>query len=103
MRLRIFIYLLTWKLTTAKVSFRFYKQCSQGTTRLNCEPAIFAQNTRGFLALIFLKTLKKTFWKNYVRSWKWNLKGTAQNSFSRKSILEFCIAFNMISFANSQG
>ena len=85
----------------AKVSFRFYKQCSQGTTR--CEPAIFAQNTRGFLALIFLKTLKKTFWKNYVRSWKWKLKGTAQNSFSRKSILEFYIAFNMISFANAQG
>ena len=59
MRLRIFVYLLTWKLTTAKVSFRFYKQCSQGTTRLNCEPAIFAQNARGLLALDISQNIEK--------------------------------------------
>ena len=59
-----------------------------------------------FLALIFLYTFKKTLWKSYVRFWKWNLKRTtqsAQNSFSRKSNLKFCIIFNMVSFVNAQG
>ena len=46
----------------------------------------------GFLALLFLYTLKKIQWKSYVRFWKWNLKRTpqsTQNSFSRKSNLKF--------------
>ena len=59
-----------------------------------------------FLVLIFLYTLKKILWKNYVRFWKWDLKRTpqlAQNSFSRKSNIKFCIIFNMISFPSTQG
>ena len=58
-----------------------------------------------FLALIFLYTLKKVTWKNYVMFWKWNLKRTPQshqNSFWRKSNTKFCIIFNMILFANAQ-
>ena len=58
------------------------------------------------LALIFLYTLGKILWKNYVRFWKWNLKCTlqsAQNLCLRRSNLKFCIIFNMISFANAQG
>ena len=50
--------------------------------------------------------MKKILLKNYVRFWKWNLKRTtqsAQNSFSSKLNLKFCIIFNMISFANAQG
>ena len=35
-------YLVISKVTTKKVNFRFYKQCSQATTRLICERAIFA-------------------------------------------------------------
>ena len=59
-----------------------------------------------FLALIFLYTLETTPWKNYFRFWKWNLKRTpqsVQNLFSRKLNLKFCIAFNMIWFANALG
>ena len=47
-----------------------------------------------FLALIFLYTLQKIPLKNHVRFSKWNLKTTprsAQNSFSIKSNLNFCI------------
>ena len=40
----IFVYLFISKVTTTKVNFRFYKHCSQGTTRLICERVIFAQN-----------------------------------------------------------
>ena len=57
-----------------------------------------------FLTLIFLYTLKKIPWKNYVKFWKWNWKcitQSAKNSFSRKSNLNFCIIFNMISLANA--
>ena len=32
------------------------------------------------LALIFLYTLKKIPWKNYVKFWKWNLKRTSQSA-----------------------
>ena len=40
----MFVNLFISKVTTAKVNFRFYKECSQGLTRLICERAIFAQN-----------------------------------------------------------
>ena len=51
-------------------------------------------------------TLKKILWKKYVRFWIRNLKRTphsAQNLFSRKSDLKFCIIFNLILFVNAQG
>ena len=56
-----------------------------------------------FLALIFLQTLKKILWKNYVRFWKWNLERTpqsTQNSFSRKSNLHY-IQHNFICMLKS--
>ena len=40
--LGIFVYLFISKVTTTKVKFRFYKQCSQGATRVICERAISA-------------------------------------------------------------
>ena len=40
--LRIFVYLFISKITTAKVNFYFYKQCSQDAIRLICKQAIFA-------------------------------------------------------------
>ena len=40
--LGIFVYLFISKVTTTKVNFRFYKQCSQVATRPLCEQAIFA-------------------------------------------------------------
>ena len=40
--LGIFVYLFIYKVTTTKVNFRFYKQCSQAITRLFYERAIFA-------------------------------------------------------------
>ena len=55
-----------------------------------------------FLALIYLFTMKKKLWKDYVRFWKWNLKHTPQSIqtlFSRRSNLMFCITFNIISLA----
>ena len=80
MILGIFVYYFIFKVTTAKVNFRFYKQCNQAATRLICEGVIFVQNASiVFLALIFLYTLKKIPWKNYVRFWKWNLKRTPQS------------------------
>ena len=42
--LGIFVYLFISKVTTTKVNFRFYKQRSQGATRLIWERAISAQN-----------------------------------------------------------
>ena len=42
--LEMFVHLFIWEVTTAKVNFRFYKQCSQTATHLICEEAIFAQN-----------------------------------------------------------
>ena len=42
--LGIFVYLFISKVTTKKVNFRLYKQCSQGATRIICEQAILAQN-----------------------------------------------------------
>ena len=42
MILGIFVYLFIYKVTTTKVNFRFYKQCSQAITRLFYERAIFA-------------------------------------------------------------
>ena len=42
--LEIFVYLFICKITTLKVNFRFYKQCSQTETRLICERVIFLQN-----------------------------------------------------------
>ena len=42
--LRTFVYLFICKVTTTKVNFRFYKQCSQAATRLICKRAIFCQN-----------------------------------------------------------
>ena len=57
----IFVYFFISKLTTAKVNFHFYTQCSQEATRLICERAIFSVKCwwYRFLALIFLYTLKK--------------------------------------------
>ena len=89
------------------VYFRSYndKRCSQSATHLICEPAIFAQSDSiVYLALIFLYTLTKNSWKNYVRFWKWNLKtytSVTPKFFSRKSNLMFCIMFKVILFANS--
>ena len=40
----IFAYVFIFNVTTTQVNFRFYKQCSQGPTRLICERAISAQN-----------------------------------------------------------
>ena len=40
--LGIFVYLFIYKVTTTKVNFRFYKQCSQAITQLFYERAIFA-------------------------------------------------------------
>ena len=40
--LGIFLYLFICKVTTTKVNFSFYKQCSQDGTGLICEQAIFA-------------------------------------------------------------
>ena len=40
----MFVYLFIFEVTTTKLSFRFYKQCSQAVTRLIRERAIFAQN-----------------------------------------------------------
>ena len=45
--LEIFVYLFISKVTTAKVNFCFYKQCSQGATHIICEQTIFAQNADG--------------------------------------------------------
>ena len=39
-----FVYLFIWEVTATKVNFRFYKQCSQATTRLIFKGATFAQN-----------------------------------------------------------
>ena len=93
--LGIFVYLLICKDTTAKGNFSFYKQWGQGATRLICKRCIFAQKCYYcVLALIFLYKLKKIPWKKHVRFWKWTLNCThhlAQNSFSRKSNLKFCI------------
>ena len=44
MKLSIFVYLLICKITSTKVNFRYYKQCSQAATRLICERSIFAQS-----------------------------------------------------------
>ena len=41
MIIAIFVYLVFSKVTTAKVNFRFYEQCSQATTRLFYEKATF--------------------------------------------------------------
>ena len=58
--LEIFVHLFICEVTTTKVNFRFFKQCSQTTTRLVCERAIFAPSAGiVFLALIFFYTLKK--------------------------------------------
>ena len=94
------------KATTTKVNFRFYQQRSQAATRIICKQATFPQMLVSFFSSIIPLYIENTPWKNYVRFWKWNLKRTpqsAQNSFSRKSNLKFCIIFNMISFANVQG
>ena len=40
--LGIFVYLFIYKVTTTKVNFCFYKQCSQAITRLFYERAILA-------------------------------------------------------------
>ena len=40
----IFVCLFIWDVTTSKVNFCCYKQCSQAVTRLICEKVIFAQN-----------------------------------------------------------
>ena len=44
MMLGIFVYLFIWDVTTTKVNFCCYKQCSQAATRLICERVVFAQN-----------------------------------------------------------
>ena len=54
----------------------------------------FCAKRQYFFALIFLQTLKKVPWRNYVRFWKWILKCKPQSteySFPRKSKLKFCI------------
>ena len=50
MILAIFVYLFICKVTTIKVNFRFYKQCSQAETRLICKQAIFPQNASSFFS-----------------------------------------------------
>ena len=73
------VYLFICKVITTKENFRFYKQCSQASTRLICELAAFAQNIIS-VALIFFYILKRIPWKNYVRLWKWSLKSTSQST-----------------------
>ena len=46
--LGIFVYLFIWEVTTTKVNFHFYKQCSQVATRLICKWAIFVLNASTF-------------------------------------------------------
>ena len=102
--LGIFVYLFISKVTTKKVNFRFYKQCSQGAIHLICEQAILSKMLVSFFSSNIPLYIEKLPWKNFVRFWKWNLKRTtqsAQNSFSKKSNLKFCIIFNMILFANA--
>ena len=50
------------RVTTIKVNVRFRKQCSQGATRLICEPAIFAQNA----SMIFSSNIPLYIEKNPV-------------------------------------
>ena len=100
----LFVYLQCYN-NKSKFSFSQTVQSSCNTSYLRTNHFCTKCQYR-FLAAIFLFTLKKIPWKNYVRFWKWNIKCTpqsAQNLFSRKSNLRFCIIFNMISFANAQG
>ena len=104
---RDFCLLVCLRSYNSKSKFAFLQtlQSSLNTSNLRMNH-VCAKCSDRFLALIYLYTLKKNSWKNYVRFWKWKLKRppkSTQNSFSRKSNLTFCIIFNMISFANTQG
>ena len=102
--LGIFVYLFISKVTTTKVHFRFYKQYSQGATRLIWEWAKIRKIPVSFFTFKIPLYIEKISWKNFVRFWKWNWKRTpqsARNSFSRKSNLKVCIIFNRISYANA--
>ena len=104
--LGIFVYLCIYEVTTTKIIFVFINSAAKPQHVLFENEPFLYKMPASFLALIFLYTLEKIPWKNYVRFWKWNLKRTsqsAQNSFLRKSTLKFCIIFNMISFVNVHG
>ena len=93
------------KATTTKI-FVFMNSAVKPQHVLFANKPLFHKMLVSFFSSIIPLYIENTPWKNYVRFWKWNLKRTpqsAQNSFSRKSNLKFCIIFNMISFANVQG
>ena len=45
-----FVYLLICEVTSTKINFHFYKQCSQTVTRVICKRVIFAQNASMFFS-----------------------------------------------------
>ena len=101
--LGIFVYLFLFKVTTIKVNFRFNSAFIWQHVLFANKPFFRKMLVPFFSSNIFL-FIEKIPWKNYVKFGKLNLKcipQSAQNSFSRKSNLKFCIIFNMISFANA--
>ena len=74
----LFVYLRSYN-DKSKFSFLETVQSSRNTSYLRTSH-FCAKCQYRFLALIFLYTLEKIPWKNYVRFWKWNLKRTPQSA-----------------------
>ena len=67
-----FPYLFSYEVSTTKVDFCFYKQCSQAATRLICKRVSFVQNTNNGKSSNIGLYIEKITYKNYEKLWKWN-------------------------------
>ena len=90
-----FVYLLICEVTSTKINFHFYKQCSQTVTRVICKRVIFAQNASMFFSSNIPLYIKKNPLEKLYQALELELL--------RKPNLNFCIIFDMISVSNAQG
>ena len=68
--LGIFVNLFISEVTVTKVSFCFYKQCSQAATLFICKKSILANNSSNvFCSVIFLYIEKNPVKKLYIALW----------------------------------
>ena len=68
--LGIFVYLFISEITVTKVSFCFYKQCSQAATLFICKKFILANNSSNvFCSVIFLYIEKNPVEELYIALW----------------------------------
>ena len=84
--LGIFVYLFISKVTTKKVNFRFYKQCSQGAIRLLCEQAILSKMLLSFFSSNIPLYIEKTPVEKFCKVLEMELK--TYNPVSPKFVFE---------------